>query len=64
MKAGLFWPSPSSVTTTGARAWDTPVRTAADWPQDCACLTWRKNGWLAIRERSSASVPSVEPSLT
>ena len=60
MKAGLCWPSPSSVTTTGARACATPVRTAADWPQDCACLIWRRNGRLAIRQRSSASVPSVE----
>jgi hypothetical protein len=32
MKAGSFWPSPSSVQTMSARAWRTPVRTAADWP--------------------------------
>ncbi|MEE7476292.1 hypothetical protein [Methylobacterium hispanicum] len=32
MKAGSFWPSPSSVATIPARAAATPLRTAADWP--------------------------------
>ena len=36
MKAGSFWPSPSSVTTTRRARCRTPVRTAADCPhEDC-----------------------------
>ena len=49
MKEGSFWPSPSSVTTTGARAAATPVRTAADCPHEAACLTCRSHGRSAIR---------------
>ncbi len=55
MKAGSFWPSPSSVTTIGARAIATPVRIAADWPQDCSCRICRSQGRSAIKASSSAS---------
>ena len=49
---------------TGARAALMPVRSAADWPQDWACRTWRSQGCSACSRFSSAAVPSVEPSLT
>ena len=64
MNDGSFWPSPSSVTTIGARAAATPVRTAADCPQERACLTWRSQRRSAVSRVSSSSVVSVEPSLT
>src|SRR5579862_6437054 len=48
----------------GARACDTPVRTAADCPQDVSCRICRKYGCAAIKPRNSCSVASVEPSLT
>ena len=37
MKAGLFCPSPSSVTMTGARAATIALLIAADLPQEVAC---------------------------
>ena len=49
MNDGSFCPSPSSVATTGARAAATPLRTAADWPQDAACLIWRSQARSAFR---------------
>ena len=58
MKDGSFCPSPSSVATIGARAAATPVRTAADWPQEAACLIWRSHGRSAFSAVSAASVPS------
>ena len=64
MKAGSFWPSPSSVTTTGARAARTPLRTAALWPQ---LTSWRKPRSQGRERRAvaiSAAVPSDEPSST
>ena len=64
MKDGSFCPSPSSVAMTGARAAATPLRTAADWPQDSACLIWRNQARSAFSAFSAASVPSLEPSLT
>src|SRR5665811_1870893 len=64
MKAGSFCPSPSSVTISGARAAVTPERTAADWPLDCLCRTRRSQEYCAISRLSSASLPSLEPSLT
>src|SRR5262245_37592820 len=64
MKAGSFCPSPSRVATRGARAAATPVRTAADWPHDAACLTWRSHGFSRASRTSVASVSSVEPSFT
>ena len=64
MNAGSFCPSPSRVAISGARAAATPDRTAADWPQDCLCRTRRSQGYCVIKRLSSASVPSLEPSLT
>ncbi|CAA2159355.1 hypothetical protein MBRA_04565 [Methylobacterium brachiatum] len=52
MKAGSFWPSPSSVATTGARAARTPLRTAADWPPLRACRTTRIQGRPARRRQA------------
>ena len=63
-KAGSFCPSPSRVTTSGARAALTPLRTAADWPQDWPWRSRRRNGYCALSRVSSAGVPSLEPSST
>src|SRR5215510_14878601 len=64
MKAGSFWPSPSRVTMMPARAWRTPLHTAADCPHEVRCLLCRSHGRLAISSVNSDSVRSVEPSLT
>ena len=51
MNAGSFCPSPSSVTTMAPRAAATPLRTAADWPQDCLWRTPAQPGMLRHQPR-------------
>ena len=64
MKAGSFWPSPSSVTTIGPRARACAATHRGRLPAGGTCLHCRSRDGFAISERSSARVPSVDPSLT
>ena len=41
-----------------------PVRTAADWPQDWAWVTTRKCARSRASRASSCAVPSLDPSFT
>jgi uroporphyrinogen decarboxylase len=41
-----------------------PLRTAADWPHEVACLIWRRYGRSDLSAVSTWSVASADPSLT
>jgi len=42
----------------------TPLRTAADWPPEAACLICRSCGYFVFNSANFSPVASVEPSLT
>ena len=64
MKAGLFCPSPSSVTMSGALETDTALLMAADLPLVIWCLSSRSQGRAAARSAVSSPEPSSDPSST
>ena len=64
MKRGSFWPSPSRVTTIGARAASTPVITAALLPSERRWATRRAAMPPAASRATTAAVSSLLPSST
>ena len=54
----------SAAVRSGVRAARTPLRTAADWPDEVAWPIWRRFPRCFIIVANRAAVASVEPSLT